>query len=231
MKKIILILVLFVITMNVSAQYRRSSNGEFRLGITTGLNFSNMNIKEDGKNTDNNYSAKTGFKIGAIAEYAFNDYFALSPELIFTQRGFKEKVSESYYGMTMSGEAKMNINYFQLPVHAVVMYPINKNLKIKGIVGPYFGYAFSGKIKSEATIKGSGMSTSADSEEKLKFGSGEDEVNPFDIGLTIGAGIEFSSFFFRLQYDFGFGNLSNDDYSTVKNRNFGLSIGYLFSFN
>ena len=229
MKKIFLISVLFVITMNVSAQYG-SSEGGFRLGLTAGINFSNMSIKEDGKDVGSNYSAKTGFKIGAIAEYAFNDYFALSPELVFTQRGFKEKISETYMGYDVSGEGKLNINYLQLPVNVIVMYPVSDDFKIMGIVGPYFAYALSGKVTAEGTAKGNGVSSSTDSEEKLKFGSGEDEVKPSDIGLTIGAGVEFYSFFFRVQYELGLGNLSNDEYSTVRNRNFGLSIGYLFSF-
>lgn len=227
MKKISISILILFVTLSASAQYGRynnSSAGEFRLGLTAGVNFSNL------KNEDYDFSVKAGLKIGAIAEYAFNDYFALSPELVFTQRGCKKEEVNSFAGMQSISEIKWNINYIQLPINAIVRYSINDNLKIMGFAGPYFAYALSGKKTEKGNAQGNGISTSIDSEEEIKFGSGEKEWNPLDIGLTIGAGVEFFSFFFRFQYELGLNNLA-DKYTTVKNTNFGLSIGYLFRLN
>jgi len=230
-KNLILISVLILFTaLDVSAQHRHRrshhhSNSEFRLGVTTGLGFSNMKMDDD-----EDFSAKAGFKIGVIAEYAFNEHFALSSGLVFNQRGFKEIFSGTFMGFEEQSTTKINLNYIQLPVNAVVRLPINNSLNIVGFAGPYFSYALSGKVTWEGTLTSGGITTTEDGERKLDIGFGEDDLNPFDIGLTIGAGLEVSSFFFRVQYEHGLRNLSNDNRYTTMNRNLGLSIGYFFSF-
>lgn len=228
MKKVFLIFAVVTMTASVFAQ-------EFRLAPTIGLEFSNM-LKEDDKviySDELDYKSKPGLKIGVAGEYSFNDFFALAPELVFVQRGYKYEYFDEYDGESYSETEKVNINYLQIPINAKVSYPISDDFKIFGFVGPYFGFALSGKNSKEYTYSDDEYNETEKESGKLKFGSGgKDDFKAFDFGLNLGAGAEFKGFFLKAQYNLGLANLATNTANGTKtaNRNFGVSIGYMFSF-
>ena len=207
-----------------------AESGQFRVGATVGLELSNMLAKDKDETYSKDFKSKAGLKIGVVAEYSFSDYFALAPELAFVQRGYKEKESETYDGIKYEATEKVNVNYLQIPINAVGRYAINDDFSVFGFAGPYFAFALSGKSSWEA--KGGGESESGD--EKLKIGSNkeEDDMKAFDFGLNFGVGAEYMGIFLKVQYNLGLGNLSlyTDNGYKINNRNFGISVGYMFSF-
>lgn len=206
------------------------SAGDMRFGVTTGVNISNQ--KKEFLGFEAPSDAKAGFKLGVVGEYYLSDMFFLAPELQFSMKGSSMESFDmgsdydndyDYWGLedessSDSEKAKETINYLQLPINVGIKYNINNDLNISAFTGPYFAVALGGKTKI------------GDEKEDFNFGSSiEDNSKRFDFGWNIGAGIEFKSVFFKINYELGLSNLSPiSDFGKVKNRNFALSVGYMF---
>jgi len=212
---------IFTMIFAVSLMAASVSAQGFRLGVTAGLELSNMLLENDLLPLDP--SARAGLKVGVVAEYAFNEFFAIAPELVFAQRGFK--VDRNFFGARV--EAATRINYFQLPINMIVGLPVGQNFRVFALAGPYIGCALSGSVSAKTTAFGQVL---LDESQDIEFGSGDDEMKRFDFGLNFGAGIEFKGAFLKMQYNLGLTNLSNVTAVREKNRNFGISVGYMFSF-
>jgi long-subunit fatty acid transport protein len=215
MKKCFLTIALVAVAVSVSAQ--------IKLDGVVGLNFANQTESEGNKSETGD--SKIGLKLGVTGDYLLNDYLSLRAGLVFSQKGVSESDSDTYGGQTHEYESKTTLNYLQIPINAVGRYKINDDISVFGLAGPYLAFALSGKEKETESVGGQSQSKS----ESIKFGSSDDKMNGFDYGLTLGAGVEYKLFSLRLEYDLGLGNLYNGsgDYS-LKNRNFGISVGYSF---
>lgn len=77
------------------------SSQEFSAGFRAGLNFSTINgplETDDSGNDLEDYTIKTGFHVGAIANLKFNDIFGLRGELLYSQKGTQYSfVGPSYW--------------------------------------------------------------------------------------------------------------------------------------
>jgi len=209
MKRVLLIFA--ATTMAASVSFAQ----EFRLGVTAGLELSNMLDKDNTMSySAGYYESKPGLKLGVVGEIAFNDYFALVPEVAFAQRGYKE----TYEGVKW----KETINYLQTPFNVKLSYPISDDFKIFAFAGPYAALALWGRIKADNEIF------------DMMFGADEeyDDYKRFDFGLNFGAGAEFKGFFLQAQYNLGLANISpyTGEGTKIANRNIGISLGYMFSF-
>lgn len=89
--------------------------------------------------------------------------------------------------------------------------------------GPYVAYGVGGKSK----LKVSSGSSSTESEGVNVFGENK-MLKPFDAGLGLGVGAEFSRFLVDVGWDMGLVNISNSSSGNVKNQNAYLSVGYKF---
>jgi hypothetical protein len=221
-----------------SIQTERIVAQEFRLGVIVGTNFSSFNWKDNKGNfkddwdseTQDAHKQKLGLKLGVVGEYTFNDYFAISPELIFTQRGNKFKYKGTEDGESYKEKEKHTVNYFALPINVKGIIPISDDFKIWGMAGLYGSLALSGKYRESWKYKENGEITDKGREsEKFKFGQKDDEVKRIDCGLNFGVGVELSGFFVESEYNLGLSNLSNtsEDGYKISNRNFGISIGFM----
>lgn len=195
------------------------SAGDMRFGVTTGVNISNQ--KKEVLGFEAPSDAKAGFKLGVVGEYYLSDMFFLAPELQFSMKGSSMDILEFDlfdFDNNNKIKAKDNLNYLQLPINVGIKYNINNDLNISAFTGPYFAVALGGTVKE------------GDEKEDIKFGNTvEDNYKRFDFGWNIGAGVEFKSVFFKINYELGLSNLSPiSDFGKVKNRNFALSVGYMF---
>jgi len=195
MKKIFFVGILSILL--VGASYAQA-----RIGVTAGLNASNITAKADGISVSADY--KAGFQAGLVADFGITESFSIMPELLFSQRGSKYKEFDS----------SLTLNYLQLPVNATYKFDTGMGSQVFIFAGPYIGYALSGKQKSD------------DISEDVEFGSGDGEMKRLDFGLNVGAGFQYEKLFFKLQFNPGLYNLSNEkDYST-KNTNVAVTVGY-----
>jgi len=146
--------------------------------------------------------------------------------LLLSTKGTKTSTKETNTGVIIESKGSLNLVYLDIPLTAKAYYNIGAS-KIYGVFGPYIGFGLSGKSKSEIKIIG----VTETDEQDVNWGSGDsDDLKRLDYGLTVGAGMEFNSFLIGLSYNLGLANISavTDDGQKIKNKVFGLSIGYKF---
>lgn len=204
-KKIYAIMLAVIFTASVQAQ--------FTFGVRGGFNLTNMDESGEGISPDT--KMKPGFQVGIVGDYAVNESFSIQPALLFATQGCNWDFE--LFGTKV--ETSINLNYLQVPVNAQYKLDLG-NAKPFLQAGPYVGYALSGKIKAKAD--------GFKNDEKIEFGNGEDDMNPFDFGLGFGAGVQFENIQVGLGYNLGLANLSNADKITTRNNGLTFTLTYLF---
>jgi len=208
MKKILFTGILSILFVGVS--FAQSP----RIGITAGLNTSNLTAKSGGQTESANY--KAGFQAGIVADFAITENFSIIPELLYAQRGAKFKAGQLVEGVD---GMSVTLNYLQLPINAAYKFDVGMGSKFLIFAGPYLGYGLS------TSAKVGSVSVS----DAFKFGSNEDQLKPFDFGIDVGIGYQYEKVFFKLQYNLGLANMVNASGGTMKNSNIGVSVGYFFN--
>jgi hypothetical protein len=203
--KILLMVLLFINTIKSSGQIFR---------VHAGLNLSNMIYKTYG----NRLEIKPGFNLGSTVEIPPNDFYSFEMGLILSSKGFQisDKVDLYEY------QEKLNLLYLDIPLTAKVAFDIG-SCKIYGKFGPYMGWGISGKWKYEERNNGETVKSSM----YVSWGTGGD-LKRFDIGLTVGAGIEVKSMLLNLFYGLGLANIASytGGGNIIKNRILEVSVGY-----
>lgn len=221
------ILLLLCFTCVVSMQAQDEGGSSF--GIRAGVNFQNINGKDDnGDKLTNNLV--TRYHAGIQMDIPIVPDFYFQPGLVFTTKGAKEETTILEQNVT----ATINLAYVELPLHFIYKPLLGNGHLILGF-GPYVGYAVGGKAKYE--------SVGLNSEDKIKFQNKVDitEANeapyfkPLDVGADLLFGYQMSSgLFFQLNAQLGLVKINpeysfvTNDKSVYKNTGFGLSVGYQF---
>ena len=110
----------------------------------------------------------------------------------------------------------MNAYYLHLPIHAGYHWSVARRCAIYVDAGPYFSLGLFGKAKTTDHIKN-------ETHKDNTF----DQIRRFDWGLGARLGVELGGHYrLGMGYDFGLQKLSK--YSSDKNNNFTLSVGYMF---
>lgn len=177
------------------------SQGDFRFGITGGLNLSNI--------TDLQSDCRIGFNAGVKVDYGFTNEFYGTSGLIFTQKGAKDEED----GM----KAEVNPLYLSIPIYAGYRHNVGNGLSIFGELGPYVAFGIAGKTK--LTEKESGTEL----ESKTDF---FDSAKNVDAGIGLRAGIEISKFQIHLGYEYGFCKVFDE--GSNHNSNFNVGVSYMF---
>ena len=175
-----------------------------------GLNLANMRSEDDDDTYSSDYKTKVGFHLGGTAEFEITDMFSFETGLFLSTQGYKVN--------TIFGDYKTNLLYFNIPITGKARYEFD-DFNIYGLFGPYIGLGLSGKVKS------------GDNSTNIDWGSGEDnDLKRFDLGITIGAGVEYGPYLAGISYNLGLANIAaqNDGGYRVKNRVFAITIGYRF---
>lgn len=202
MKKIIIVAIMSIVCMTATAQEK----GQFRFGVTGGMNLSTANL-------DASHSSKIGFHAGFVGEYNFTDDIFLDATLKYSMRGVKDVSVLGY-------KIEWNPGYIELPIHVGYRYAITDAVKVFIGVGPYFAYGITGKIKAN---DGSDADLYSD-EAALVLGG---KYNRFEMGIGANAGIEFSRLQLRVGYDWGLTKMA-DMNNSAKNSNFYVGLAYMF---
>lgn len=182
-------------------------------GVKGGMNFNTMS---DMKPTDGgliNVKARTGYHFGVLYKAKLPLCFALQPELLYINKNSRMESGEHNSKGYLSQDARLH--YFQLPVG--VQWGIDLVLFRPYLqFTPYIGYAISkGGIYNKVSW---------------------DDLNRFEYGFGLGAGIEVWKIQLSGRYSWDLGKVSNFEWPTglrkevkrEKNRGFELSIGFLF---
>ena len=218
MKKVFLTLILTIFaTAALLAQAQ--------FGVKAGFNVATTNDDYSPAEADEPW--RPGFNIGLASQFPVSEVFAIAPELIYTQRGFKEE-----YTSGLVREARFD--YLSLPV----LFRLSFGDVLKGYVnaGPTFSYWLGGK--QSATAELIGLEISGPYEESITFDDLDQDwaydANRLEVGAAVGGGIgldtEAGTFLIDLRYVFGLGNAATNVYEaddSFKNQVVSVSLSYL----
>lgn len=190
------------------------SAGQARLGITAGMNVSNITKQQ----TD----SRIGFNVGLRGEYNFTDNVYGNLGLIFSQKGSRTKESAGALGFEASGTFTQNPGYIELPLHIGYRFNMGNGVSIFGETGPYFAFGICGKEKF-AVDSNVGIKKDADTDFFKEDGS---NANVFDFGWGLRAGVEVSQFQISLGYEHGITKVWEK--TDCRNSNFMVGLAYMF---
>ena len=211
MKKTILLLALAFGMYSANAQ-------EISFGAKAGLNLASVS----GDETDD-LDGRTGFHVGAVAEFSLSEKFSLQPELLYSTQGAKFEETAFEQGVTARGEATVKLDYILLPVMA--KYYIAEGLSIEA--GPQLGVLVSAETELELSGSADGQTVSITEENDIS-----DEISSIDLGVNFGLGYKLDNGLnFAARYNLGLSNVNDFEGSDdFKNQNsvIQFSVGYSF---
>jgi len=209
MKKIFLVLVLCSFAGAMFAQ-------GINWGITAGLNASSINMQDKGGFT---MGYKAGFQAGVVMDWGITKDFSIIPELDFAQKGTK---------LTSDVSTNITLNYLMLPINAAYKFDLDADQKLMIFAGPYLGYGLSTSGDTYALSGDSYSSYTTGTGPEANFGSDVTNLKPFDFGVNVGVGYQYTHVFFKVQYNIGLANMSRIVDESWKNSNLGVTVGYMF---
>ena len=184
-----------------------------QFGIKGGLNISKESTQVYNSETfgtfDYNTYSRYGINIGGLVNIPTGNKFELEVGLSYSMLGYKDKIyddsnSDGYF------YAKITSHYLTIPI-AEKFYPFCNGLYIEA--GPQFGFLLS----KDSSLSGQYAEMSFDGNTKT-----------FDFALLGGLGYRFSNHIFvDARYIHSLSNTSTQ-YEGGKNRNFQISVGYMF---
>jgi opacity protein-like surface antigen len=166
-------------------------------GIKGGINSATLSSDEDA-DLKQLLSGVGGVFIGRD----ISPNFGLQLEGLFSMRGA---------GFKDVDDAKINLQYIDVPVLARVGSPSNNGTRFFAFTGPQASL----KVKSEIELFG--VTESLD-----------DDVKSFDFGWVVGAGVDMQRFTLDARYTLGLMNIDDTGDDTIKNRTFSVMLGYRF---
>ena len=129
--------------------------GQVRFGLKGGMNVSSFDMSsKQGVVID--FSNRFAFHAGGFAEIPVSSFLSVQPELLFSSKGARCKISETYTFPASIGYSDftqiMKETYFpcyiELPVYLKADFEAGPGKFIVG-VGPYIAYGVGGKMKVE----------------------------------------------------------------------------------
>jgi hypothetical protein len=179
------------------------------VGFKGGVSFARYRVDSlsgDVINHDSDF--KTGIVAGAFFTFHVSDYFAIQPEILFSQKGNKGSMSaiEITYGPSryMEWRWEDKLNYLELPALLKVRLPGRGEVHPDLFVGPFLACKLSAKQEWESTLRDSAGVL-------LRHDSGEGDVGGFfkdvNFGLTFGGDLvintKLATIVFDIRYELG----------------------------
>ena len=224
MKKYLAVLLLSFLSIGIT-------HAQIRLAIAGGAQ--NSSVKEENNlpgwdTLRNNYSSRTGFHVGFVADMPFSPTSKLffQPSLMFTNKGRKFAAT---YDTSVSAISKMNalyfINYMEMNLNLALKLPIGKKSKIILGAGPYVSFLYNGKEKTETFLKNG--SYQSDENNDLEIGNSAGQYKNFDYGVNGLFGFEFGRIFLTGNYSYGMKDFyqANNYEGTFRHQVIGGTLG------
>ena len=208
-----------------------SANAQLRTAIAGGAHMSSVpgNSSPQWDSLDYNYSSRTGFHIGLLAEsHLFNSnnlYFQTG--MYYTNKGRKFSTS---FDSSSSGITKITgsqfVNYMEIPMNVVYKKDIGKNSRFIIGGGPYASFLFSGR-ESKNTHYDNGT-VDATENTSLKIPRSQGKYKNIDFGVNALVGVEFGKLFITANFSKGLSQFytANTNTGSFKHQVVGATIGF-----
>lgn len=180
---------------------------------------------------------RAGFMGGGYLLAHVTPSFGVRLEALYASKGTKGDNSGSigiydalnvFQGaVDVSGTNTITLNYFELPLLAVMYFPSGPTGKFEVFAGPAFAFKTSGKSKSELTLSAGGSSDTESATEDIS-----DQVADTDFGGVLGVGYSHKTSNAILSIDLrwtqGFSKVDDSGGADWKNQNLSLMVGVGF---
>ena len=204
MKKVLLLAACVVMASGAFAQ--------FSWGIKGGLNISSLTEVPSNQ-------MKTGIYVGAFAEYQFNDFIAIQPEVVYSRQGVAYDIVKEN---NVTERNRIRANYINIPILAKVYLLDNLSLDL----GPQIGFVLTAKdfYKSVDTNDGRDVTN-------FKSQMDKNNYNVVDFSIAMGATYKLNeNIFVSARYGLGITNFFNKDKTGVNGKNSVIQLGMGFAF-
>jgi hypothetical protein len=207
---------LFLAAVAAASVFTASAQTTF--GIKGGVNFANVQVSQEGTSATASAGSLTTFSAGVFADAPLGTGgFSLQPGVFYTGKGFS--------GSNDDLSAKLKLFYVQVPVNVVYNVPISAGKFFFG-AGPYVAFGVNGKSEARQTAGGPIFS------DDVTFGNDNgSDIKRTEFGATGLAGFRFTNgLSLNVNYDLGLSNIIPGENlgGSLKNRVFGISLGYSF---
>lgn len=202
-KILLLLILLSAFVGELSAQKRIAR--ELHFGVMGGATLSDYRM-----NPSVTQGLSQGLTLGIGVRYIEENHFGLQAEVLFNQRGLKDKFDPELYP-SLSYERK--INYIEIPILAHIYFPMGKRNEIAIDLGPKLGFYLSDSSTSH--LEGEEWENAQASVYHAYKHHNEPITKTFDYGIQINLGYEFKftkelSMQLQGRYYFGLGNMFSD---------------------
>jgi outer membrane protein OmpA-like peptidoglycan-associated protein len=219
-------------TLFVCISFTSFALAQLRTAIAGGIHTSSVvgNSSPQWDSLNYNYSSRTGFHVGIIAEtHLFNSnslYFQTG--MFYTNKGRKFSSTFDSSGITKV-TASQFVNYMEVPFNIVYKKDIGKKSRIIAGAGPYMSFLFSGR-ESKSIYYDNG-NVDATENTSLKVPRSEGRYKNIDFGVNAMGGIEFGKLFVTANFSRGFGNFftPRTNTGTFKHQVIGATVGFFLS--
>ncbi len=159
-----------------------------------------LNLYNVHHDSDTKYDYKAGFHAGLLAHLHISDHFALQPEVVYSTQGANYK----YFNTT----TKFNLDYINVPV--LFQYMFENGFRLQA--GPQLGVLINARSKND----------------NFSYNH-KDELEPIDLGVTVGMSyVSSSGFGVDARYVHGLTSISKNNSFNFYNRGFQLGVFYIF---
>lgn len=188
MKRFLLVALLFSFGYIATAQHPH-------WGLKGGINVANLAIDEG-----NNPDSKIGIHLGGLAHIHLSDHFALQPELMYSNQGWKRTSGNTDY--------KTKLHYLNLPV--LLQFMTGSGFRLQ--TGPQLGVLMSARYKVN------------DTETDI-----DDSYETPDFSWSFGASyVTMKGLGFDARYNHGITNINDQPGADFRNRVFQFGVFYQF---
>ncbi len=182
-----------------------------QMGVRMGLNLADLG----GEGTEG-HKTSAGLHLGFVDNFELGGSISIQPGVYYMQRNSKYDIDI----LGIQATQKVHMNYLDIPV--LIKYNLEVGpVSIDPHVGPYFGFAFAGKIK--------------DTDPSIRIFSKASDKHPgnwnysnFDMGMQIGCGATYETVYFGLDYQLGFKDIEKNSSQVRHNRCFMVTLGVWF---
>lgn len=164
-------------------------------GIKGGINSATLSSDAD---LNDDLSQLIGGVGGVFVGRDINKNVGLQLEALYSMRGAKAE----------GGDAKIKLNYIDVPVLARFGATSASGIKAFAFTGAQASF----NVKAEAEFLGETQDL-------------EDDTEKFDLGWTVGAGVEVKRVTLDARYTMGLMNIAKDETEKTKNRTFTVMVG------
>lgn len=210
MRSYFMALVLFTLTIAlfVTSEETAFAQDTVAVGVKGGAAFTTLRFENEEEGRTQTSDTRPGFIGGLFIIWPAGRTFALQTEVLFSQKGAK------FEGPNFS--ARTTINYVETPVLLRVSSAKSGGMSFHVFAGPSFAFWVSGETTS--TVQGQQGTDEIDNDFKR-----------FDLGLTVGAGVEFGRLVVDGRYTLGLLDVDKQiDEATIRNRGFAFMTGVRF---